>query len=77
MKDPVTQKSELIIDALQYAHDHGLDVQNEADVCKILAVLDPNHTQDTAEFVELLKTSDVFMDMKAKEKKTKKPQLPN
>jgi len=77
MKDPVTQKSELVIDALQYAHDHELDIQNEADVCKILAVLDLNHTQDVAEFIELLKTSDVFMDMKAKEIKTKEPQLPN
>jgi hypothetical protein len=77
MKDPITQKSELVIDALQYAHDHELDIQNEADVCKILAVLDPNHTQDVTEFVELLKTSDVFMDMKAKEIKTKEPQLPN
>lgn len=77
MKDPVTQKSELVIDALQYAHDHGLDVQNEADVCKILNILDPNHIQDVAEFVELLKTSDVFMDMKAKEIKSKEPQLPN
>jgi hypothetical protein len=77
MKDPVTQKSELVIDALQYAHDHGLDVQNEADVRKILDVLDPSHTQDVAEFVELLKTSDVFMEMKAKEIKSKEPQLPN
>jgi hypothetical protein len=77
MKDPVTQKSEFMIDALQYAHDHGLDVQNEADVRKILAVLDPNHTQDVVEFIELLKTSDVFMDMKAKEIKSKEPQLPN
>jgi hypothetical protein len=77
MKDPVTQKSELVIDALQYAHDHGLDVQNEADVRKILVVLDPNHTQDVVEFIDLIKTSDVFMDMKAKEIKSKEPQLPN
>ena len=77
MKDPVTQKSELVIDALQYAYDHELDVQNEADVCKILAVLDPNHTQDVAEFIELLKTSDVFMNMTAKAKEPKKTDLLN
>jgi len=77
MKDPVTQKSELVIDALQYAHEHGLDVQNEADVRKILDVLDSNHTQDVAEFIELIKTSDVFMNMKAKEIKSKGLQLPN
>lgn len=77
MKDPVIQKSEFVIDALQYAHNHGLDVQNEADICKILAVLDPNHTQDVAEFIELLKTSDVFMDMTAKAKESKKTDLLN
>ena len=77
MKDPVTQKSELVIDALQYAHDNGLDVQNEADVCKILAVLDSNHTQDVAEFIELLKTSDIFMNMIAKAKEPKKTDLFN
>jgi len=77
MKDPVTQKSELVIDALQYAHDHGLDVQKKVDVRRILDVLDPNHTQDVAEFIELIKTSDVFMGMKAKEIKSKEPQLPN
>lgn len=77
MNDPVVKKSELVIDALQYAHDHGLNVQNEADVRKILGVLDPNHTQDVAEFIELIKTSDVFMGMKAKEIKSKEPQLPN
>ena len=77
MKDPATQKFELMIDALRYALDHGLDVQNEADIHKILAVLDPKHNQDVDEFIELLKTSDIFMGMKAKEKKSKEPQLPN
>ena len=71
MDDTVIKKSELVIDALQYAQDHGLDVQNEVDVRKILEVLDPNHTQNVIEFIELIKTSDVFMNMKAKELKAK------
>jgi hypothetical protein len=49
MKDPVTQKSVLVIDALQYAHEN-ID-----------------------EFTELLKTSDTFMDMTAKGKKSNLP----
>lgn len=77
MKDPVVQKSELVIDALQYAHDHKLDINVMNDVQKILDVLDPEHKQNVEEFAELLKTSDVFMGMTAREKEQKKPDLPN
>ena len=69
MKDPVVQKSELVIDALQYAHDHNLDINNMDDVQKILEVLDPDHKENAAEFAELLKTSDTFMGMKARDLK--------
>jgi len=62
------KKSELVIDALQYAHDHDLDINKVDDVQKILDVLDPDHKEDVAEFVELLKTSETFMNMKASEK---------
>lgn len=72
--DEVAKKSELIIDALQYAHDHDLDINKVDDVQKILDVLDPDHKEDVAKFVELLKTSETFMNMKAKDKT--KP-LPN
>ena len=68
MNDTVTQKSELVIDALQYAHDHNLDINNKDEVQKILDVLDPEHKEDVAEFAEILKTSDTFMGMKAREK---------
>lgn len=77
MNDTVVNKSELVIDALQYAHDHKLDINNEDDVRKILDVLDPDHKEDLDEFMELLKTSDVFMGMKAREKESKKTDLPN
>lgn len=69
MKDPVAQKSELVIDALQYAHDHNLDINNIDDVQKILDVLDPDHKENATEFAELLKTSDTFMGMKARDLK--------
>jgi hypothetical protein len=72
MSDTVTKKSELIIDALQYAHDHNLDINKSEDVQKILDVLDPDHTEDVSEFAELLNTSDTFMSMKASNKSRKR-----
>ena len=77
MKDPATQKSELVIDALQYAHDYKLDINNKVDVQKILDVLDPEHKEDIDAFVELLKTSDTFIGMTAREKESQKTDLPN
>lgn len=73
--DDTTKKSELVIDALQYAHDHHLDINNIGDVQKILDVLDPNHKVDADQFAELLKTSETFMTMKASNLKSE--DLPN
>lgn len=77
MNDPVVQKSELVIDALQYAHDHKLDINNKDDVQKILDVLDPEHKEDVDAFVEILKTSDTFIGMTAREKESDKTDLSN
>lgn len=76
MNDTLTKKSELVIDALQYAHDHNLDINNIGDVQKILDVLDPDHKENVAEFTEILKTSDTFMGMKARDLKSE-DKLPN
>lgn len=76
MNDTVAQKSELVIDALQYAHDHNLDINNLDDVQKILDVLDTDHKENVAEFAEILKTSDTFMGMKSQELKSE-DKLPN
>lgn len=76
MNDTVAKKSELVIDALQYAHDHNLDISNMGDVQKILDALDPEHKENATEFSELLKTSDAFMGMKARDLKTQ-DKLPN
>ena len=70
MNDTVAKKSELVIDALQYAHDHNLDINNVGDVQKILDVLDPDQNENASEFAELLKTSDTFMGMKARDLKS-------
>lgn len=77
MNDIVAKKSELVIDALQYAHDHNLDINNINDVQKILDILDPEHKENATEFAELLKTSETFMNMKAKESEDNKVNLPN
>ena len=77
MKDPVVEKSELVIDALKYAQDHNLDINNQDDVAKILEVLDPEHTEDIDEFMELLKNAEVAMDILAKKKDPEKTNLPN
>lgn len=74
-KDPVTEKSELVIDALQYAHTNNLDINNKDDVKKILEAL--NADEDIEEFMSLLQNADVFMDLKAKEKEPEKTDLPN
>lgn len=76
MNDTVAKKSELVIDALQYAHDHNLDINNMGDVQKILNVLDPDHKENVTEFAELLKTSDTFMGMNARDLKSE-DKLPN
>ena len=70
MNDTVAKMSELVIDALQYAHDHNLDISNMGDVQKILEVLDPDHNVNVSEFAELLKTSDTFMGMKSRDLKS-------
>ncbi len=76
MNDTVVNKSELVIDALQYAHDHKLDINNMGDVQKILDVLDPDHKENATEFAELLKTSNTFMEMSTRDLKSTE-KLPN
>ncbi len=79
MQDLVTEKSELILDALQYAHDHNLDINNRDDVRKILEVIDPEHEEDVDEFLELLKNADTVLEIinKESESKNRKTNLPN
>ena len=73
----VKEKSELVVDAIQYAHDHNLDINKKEDVISILDALNPNHTENIDEFAELLKNADAFMEMTAKDKEPKKENLPN
>ena len=77
MDNTVEEKSKLVIDALAYAHNHNLDINDKNDVEKILDVLDPQHLENVEEFVELLRSADTFIEITAKEKEPKKEDLPN
>lgn len=55
-KDPVIEKTEQVIKALNYAQEHNLNIQNIDDVRKILEVIDPENVNDenVMEFMKLL-----------------------
>lgn len=63
-KDPAIKKTEQVIDALSYAHEHNLDIQNKDDVKKILEVIDPEHSseEDAEEFMKLLQAANALIE---------------
>ena len=77
MSDIPLKQSEVILDALQYAHDHDLDIHIKEDVEKILTAIDPNHIQNIDEFTQQLSSADDFLDLIARESKDNKVELPN
>ncbi|HSW88987.1 MAG TPA: hypothetical protein VLG12_07535 [Candidatus Saccharimonadales bacterium] len=79
MKDKAVEKTELIIDALAYAHEHKLDINNKDSVKKILEAIDPAHSteKEVEEFMQLLQDADTFMGMTASKKHSEKIELPN
>lgn len=78
MDNRATEKTELVIKALDYAHKHNLDINDKAAIKKILEQVDPEHTDehDVDEFMLLLQNADMFMEMTAK-KKFEQNDLPN
>ena len=79
MKNPVVEKTELVINALDYASTHNLDVNNKEDVRRIAEAVDPEHisNEDIEELMKLLQATDTFMDMEAAKKESIKSDLPN
>ncbi len=77
MNDPVEEKSKLVLDALQYAHDNNLDINNLDDVNKILEAIDIEKSESAEEFMNLLQNADTFMEMGADKIKSEKTDLPN
>ena len=61
--DQVLKKTELVIDALSYAHKNQLDINNESDVKEILKAVDPENADETdiLEFMSLLQATNNLM----------------
>ena len=59
IKDPITEKSELVMEALRYAHDHNLDIKSKEDVKKVLQVLnsEPIGEVDVDQFMVMLQSA--------------------
>ena len=78
-KDNAIEKTELIINALAYAHEHKLDITKKDDVKKILEAVNIQETDDEEFeiFMKLLQDADTFMEMTASKKLNKKTNLPN
>lgn len=76
--DKATEKAELVIKALEYAHTNNLDINNVDEVKKILEAIVPVPVSEAEveEFMNLLQNADTFMDMTAK-KKIEKTNLSN
>ena len=70
--DQVLKKTELVIDALSYAHKNGLDISNEADVSEILKAVDPENADgtDILEFMGLLQATNNLMQADAGQRKS-------
>ena len=69
--DQVLKKTELVIDALSYAHKNGLDIGSEADVTEILKAVDPENADqtDVLEFMSLLQATNNLMQADAEQRK--------
>lgn len=69
--DQVLKKTELVIDALSYAHKNELDINNESDVREILKAVDPENADQTdiLEFMSLLQATNNLMQADAEQRK--------
>lgn len=76
--DKTIKLTELIINALEYAHSHNLDIDKKDDVKKILEALDPENANGlkVEEFIKNLQDANTLMEMTAR-KKSNKTNLPN
>jgi len=69
--DQVIKKTELVIDALSYAHKNQLDINNESDVKVILKAVDPENADqtDVLEFMSLLQATNNLMHADVEQRK--------
>lgn len=77
--DKEIEKTELVINALDYAQKHNLDIKSKDDVKKILEAIDPEHANDeeVEEFMKILDSTDTFLEISALKKNVDESKLPN
>ena len=68
----VIKKTELVIDALSYAHKNELDINNESDVKEIFKAVDPENANETdiLEFMSLLQATNNLIQADAERRKS-------
>ena len=66
------KKTKLVIDALDYAHTHNLDIHAEEDAQKLLDAIDPEHSfqDDVQEFMKLIQAANVFIEKDVKQRRS-------
>lgn len=64
MEDPTVKKTGQVIEALSYAHENNLDINDQDDVKKILEAIDPEHSsdEDAQEFMKLLQAANALIE---------------
>lgn len=73
-EDLAEEQSKLVVDAYSYALTNKLDIRNQDDVLKMLAVLDPENTRNM-KLENFMLALDMFDDMtKAELTKKRNPQ---
>lgn len=60
---PKEDKSELYLNALDYAKENNLDINNIEDIKKILEALDPNQKEELNDFQYQLKNATFFLTL--------------
>lgn len=70
--DQVIEMTELVIDALSYAHKNNLDITSEEDVKIVLNAIDSENAEqrDIEKFMELLQATDDLMSMNLEKRKS-------
>jgi len=70
--DQVIKKTELVIDALSYAHKNELNINDESDVKEILKAVDPENADNTdvVEFMGLLQATNNLMQADVDQRKS-------
>ena len=68
MDMPREDKSELYLNALDYAKEHNLDINKAEDVLQIAKAVDPEHTskEEVEELIYQLKNATFFLTMTSK-----------